>query len=194
MIPRAEFSYRHLYFCLFMPSSLLISPSFKTLSRNFCNDSLSILFDDSLYIIMSNSGSITHVTYPLTTRYSRPTWCDDLLFTYFTSINGASTYWRDEGGPGSGTRSACYPTQFLFQHEPTVSGEYSPGVCPSGYKPASSESGAGAITSYCCPPYVLTSNLYFGMRFSTKTFSAAAVASLSKAKAAAVSLRLQHQR
>lgn len=135
---------------------------------------------------MSTSASTTHVTYPLTTVFTPPAWCGNMPFTYFTSEGGLSTYWRDEYGVGGGSRSSCYPPDFSYQHEATVSGEYSPGVCPTGYVAVSSvTAGGGVETSYCCRSYVVPF-LDLLQAWSTDMYFCVAVAlPLSKARAVA---------
>ena len=104
----------------------------------------------------SNSESVSTVhsrtttaNHPLTTIFTPPASCDDILYTFSTAHSGLSTFWRNANGPGT----ACYPPGFALQYQTALSAEYSPGVCPAGYTPAETviNPSQRAQTSWCCP-------------------------------------------
>ena len=118
---------------------------------------------DATVTVTQDAISTITTQMPLTTVFTPPNWCTSQPYTYFTEVDGMSTFWRDVDGPGDGTESACFPYSYGYQHNPTVSAEYSPGVCPSGYEGAavSQDGPTGAATSWCCPrlvghPYAAT--------------------------------------
>lgn len=89
---------------------------------------------------------------PLTTIFTPPASCTDRPFTYFQDDGTTSTFWRDQ----SLQDSECYPYSYAYQHDPTVSAVYSPGVCPESYFAAqfAADGPVAAQTSWCCPEYV----------------------------------------
>ncbi|KAF2484515.1 hypothetical protein BDY17DRAFT_130140 [Neohortaea acidophila] len=88
---------------------------------------------------------------PLTTIFTPPARCAHIEYSFSAAQSGTSTFWRDASGPGLGTQSACYPPGFAAV-QTSSNLQYSPGVCPSGYLPASSATAPSqsAMTSWCC--------------------------------------------
>lgn len=101
----------------------------------------------------ASSASSTTTQMPLTTVFTPAASCAEKPYTFFSEVDGLSTFWHGADGNFSGTQEACFPSGYAYQHQPGVSAEYSPGVCPQGYAGAQVvQNGAvGAISSWCCP-------------------------------------------
>ena len=110
------------------------------------------------------ASSTTSSARPLTTIFTPPTWCSDVLYTHMPvstyGILYSTLYWRGTNSPGvpSGSRSACYPADWNALNPYPGPWGYSPGVCPAGYSAftSGSSSSDGEQWSYCCSRYTLS--------------------------------------
>ncbi|ORY67744.1 uncharacterized protein BCR38DRAFT_319849, partial [Pseudomassariella vexata] len=85
---------------------------------------------------------------PLTTTFTAPSSCStDLSKLYQVVTNGGEEYWAQ----GPINLGSCFPSGYGGK----TSEYYSPGVCPSGYKPACTGTNVKEMateTVYtCCP-------------------------------------------
>ena len=111
----------------------------------------------AVYASETASASLFTTSMPLTTIFTPAASCSDRPFTYWTDDGTTSTFWRDMYIEDDD----CYPYGYAYQHEPTVSAVYSPGVCPEQYFAAqyTADGPTGAQTSWCCPRYALHQRL-----------------------------------
>ena len=98
-----------------------------------------------------NSASLTaHL--PLTTVFSPPPSCLDAQFgvELARTDKGVPTAFRDYNA----ANSACWPSSYSELELFNTIGWYSPGVCPSGFEPASETPSPGdreVTLAWCCP-------------------------------------------
>lgn len=93
---------------------------------------------------------------PLTTVFTRPSWCSNVQYVHDHRIATPETYlqgWFLSSLESSAT--PCFPSNYYGFNQ--VNWHYSPGVCPAGYTAAASTTSHEQHWSWCCPRYVMTS-------------------------------------
>lgn len=135
------------------PSSSTRTPTTLTqvLTTTTIGNPSSTLTPTTVLLTVTPTTPTTASNPPLTTIFTPPARCAHIEYSFSAAQSGTSTFWRDASGPGLGTQSACYPPGFAAV-QTSSNLQYSPGVCPSGYLPASSATAPSrsAMTSWCC--------------------------------------------